>query len=40
MNGLFIGKVDNSPTLRFASNTLSTRKEEARRMDGFSTVDL
>jgi hypothetical protein len=36
----FIGKVDNSPSLRFASNTLSQRKEEVRRMDSFDEIDI
>lgn len=37
---MFVGKVDNSPSLRFASNTLSVRKEETRRLDAFDKVDL
>jgi hypothetical protein len=32
--------VTNSPTLRFASNVLSQRKEEVRRQDGTEGVDL
>jgi hypothetical protein len=36
----FIGKVDNSPSLRFASNTLSSRKEEARKIDAFDQIDI
>jgi hypothetical protein len=38
--GAFIGRIDNSPSLRFASNTLSARKEETRRLDAFDKVDL
>lgn len=32
---MFIGKIDNSPSLRFASNTLSERKEEVRKRDTY-----
>lgn len=36
----FIGRVDNSPSLRFASNTLSSRKEDIRRKDCFDSIPL
>jgi hypothetical protein len=36
----YIGIVDNSPSLRFASNILSQRKEKVRKKDGFETVNL
>ena len=41
-NGMvtFIGKVDNSPSLRFASNILSQRKEEVRKLDVFDDIDI
>ena len=41
-NGMvtFIGKVDNSPSLRFASNVLSQRKEDVRRLDVFDDIDI
>lgn len=36
----FIGKVENSPSLRFATNILSERKDEIRKQGLFDNIDL
>lgn len=37
---VFIGKIENSPSLRFATNVLSERKEEIRKKGTFDNVEL